>query len=230
MLWVLLAREPPGLDWGGGGGDEVMVKYFIVDTGFQETSIGTSVGEWMYVADPHLVSAGSFPLVATDAMWGRDALKLTCDPVRSNTGQAVRQHKRFRIYDPRALNSIFTFGDYTVRYCPLAVTCKLDSPWLSPNLFVSLCGWAVGVQLQPDCFLYTTKPWRRFPNPGTGAYYSILVCALQCCLRCDWAPLGPVSTSTILRDSFLCWACSPGVTECVAGLQCAITLLQTEIK
>ena len=34
------------------------------------------------MADPHLVLAGLFLLVAPDTLWGRHALKLTCDPVR----------------------------------------------------------------------------------------------------------------------------------------------------
>ena len=79
---------------------------------------------------------------------GRDALKLTCDLVCSDAGLDVQRLKC--LYDPRGVKRIFTFSDWTVRYCPLAVTCKLDSPWLSPYLFVSLCGWAIGVGIQPD--------------------------------------------------------------------------------
>ena len=47
-------------DWGAEGTE----KNVIVDTGCQETILGTSVGERMCVADPCLVSAGSSPLVA----------------------------------------------------------------------------------------------------------------------------------------------------------------------
>ena len=86
----------------------------------------------MCVADPRLVSAGSFPLVAPDALWGCEALKLTYDPVHSNAGQAVRGQKL--LCDPRAVKRIFTFGDWTMRYYPPAVKCKLDPPWLSPYL------------------------------------------------------------------------------------------------
>ena len=195
VLWVLLAREPPGLRLGAGG----TVKEFVVDTGCQETMIGTSVGERIY----------SFPLVAPDALWGRDALKLTCDTVRSNAGQAVWWQKC--LYDPRAVNRIFTFGDWTVRLWPSvfqcwsgcattetplwsvgceshfyilwldppAVTCKLDSPWFSPYLLVSLCGWAVGVQLQPDSaiFFIHYQALEKIPQPRR------LVSSLSWCYR-----------------------------------------------
>ena len=33
---------------------------------------------------------------------------------------------------------------------PPAKKCKLDSAWVGPYLVVSLAGWAVGIQLQPD--------------------------------------------------------------------------------
>ena len=126
---------------GGGGGAEGAVKAFIVDTGCQEPIIGTPVWERLCVADPRLVSAGSFLLVAPEALWGRDALKLTCDPVCSDAGLDVRRLKH--LFDPRGVKRIFTFSDGTVWYCPLAVMCKLASPWLSPYLLVSLCGWAI---------------------------------------------------------------------------------------
>ena len=127
----------------------------------QETILGTSVGKRMCVADPRLVVVGSFPLVAPDALWGCDVFRLTYDPVLSNAVQALRQQKC--LYDLRAVKRIFTFSDWTMRYCPPAVTCKLDSPWLSPYLFVSLCEWAVGVKLQPDSAMlfvhYQARNW-----------------------------------------------------------------------
>ena len=43
-----------------------------------------------------------------------------------------------------------TIGDWIMRYYPPAKKCKLDSPWLDPYLLVSIIGWAIGVQLQPD--------------------------------------------------------------------------------
>ena len=73
------------------------------------------------MADPHLVSAGSFLLVAR-TLWGCDALKLTCDLVCSDADLDVQRLKR--LYDPRGVKRIFTFSDWTVRYCPLAVTCN----------------------------------------------------------------------------------------------------------
>ena len=79
-----------------------------------------------------------YPLVAPPAPCGRDALDLTYDPVHSVAGQAERRQKR--LYDQRAVKRIFAFR----------VTCTLGFLWLSPYLFVSFCGWPVGVQLQPD--------------------------------------------------------------------------------
>ena len=96
------------------------------------------MGEPIFVADPRLVSAGLYPLVAPPAPWVRDDLDLMYDPVCFVAGQAVRRQKR--LYNQRAVK----------RICAFKVTCTLDFPWLSPYLFVSFCGWPVGVQLQPD--------------------------------------------------------------------------------
>ena len=40
--------------------------------------------------------------------------------------------------------------DWTMWYYPPPKKCKLDSLWLGPYLAVSIGGWAIGVQLQPD--------------------------------------------------------------------------------
>ena len=84
---------------GGGGGLRGLYNICIVDTGCQEPIMGTSVGERLCVlsADPRLVSASSFLLVGPDALWGCNALKLTCDLVRSDAGLDVRRQKR--LYD-----------------------------------------------------------------------------------------------------------------------------------
>ena len=37
-----------------------------------------------------------------------------------------------------------------MQYYPPAKKCKLDSPWLGSYLVVSIAGWPIGVQLQPD--------------------------------------------------------------------------------
>ena len=70
------------------------------------------------------------------------------DQVCRHSGQAVRRQKR--LYDKRAVRRLFAVGDWTLRYYPPAKKCKLNSPWIGPYLVVSLAGWAVGVQLNPD--------------------------------------------------------------------------------
>ena len=110
-------------DWGGGGG--LGVRNLSQGRRWAVAVCGRSsfgVGQLISVSGP-------------DVLWGRDALNLTCDPVCSDAGLDVRRLKC--LYDPRGVKRIFTFSDWTVRYCPLAVTCKFDSPWLSSYLFVS---------------------------------------------------------------------------------------------
>ena len=68
--------------------------------------------------------------------------------VRCHASQAVQRQKR--PYDKWAVKRVFTIGDWTMRYYPLAQKCKLDSPWLGPYLVVSIAGLGIGVQLQPD--------------------------------------------------------------------------------
>ena len=52
-------------------------------------------------------------------------------------------------------------------YYPLAKKCKLDFPWLGPYLVVSLCGWAVGIQLQPDSAVLFVhcQDLKKIPQP-----------------------------------------------------------------
>ena len=70
------------------------------------------------------------------------------DQVRRHSGQAVMQQKR--LYDKRAVLRLFAVGDWAIRYYSPAKKCKLDSAWVGPYLVVSLAGWAVGIQSQPD--------------------------------------------------------------------------------
>ena len=100
-----------GVPWSqprGGGGAEGTGNVFFFDTRFQETILGTSVGEQMCVADTRLVSAELSPLVAPHTLWGCDALNMTYDPVRSNAGPVVRRQKH--LYDPQAVKRIDTSG------------------------------------------------------------------------------------------------------------------------
>ena len=55
-----------------------------------------------------------------------------------------------------------------MRYYPPAKQCKLDSPWVGPYLVVSLVGWAVGVQLQPDSpiILGHCQDVKKIPHPS----------------------------------------------------------------
>ena len=88
------------------------------------------------------------PIQNPYALWVRYTLERVYDQVCLNAGQAVRGQKR--LYDQQAVKRIFTVGDWTMGYYPRGKKCKLDSLWLGSYLVVSLCGWAVGIQLQPD--------------------------------------------------------------------------------
>ena len=59
-------------------------------------------------------------------------------------------------------------GDWTLHYYPLAEKCKLDSAWVGPYLVVSLAGWAVGVQFQPDSpiILVHCQDLKKIPHPS----------------------------------------------------------------
>ena len=108
----------------------------------------------------------AYPIQNPYTIWVHDALELACHQ-RSNTGQAGRRQKRLN--DQRAMKRIFTVGEWTMRYYPLAKTkkCKLDSLWLGPCLVVSLCGCAVGVQLQPDSavLFVHSQDLKKIPRP-----------------------------------------------------------------
>ena len=62
---------------------------------------------------------------------------------------------------------MFAIGDWTMIYYPPAKKCKLDSPWLGPHLVVSLAGWAVGVQLDPDSpvLMIHCQGLKKIPRP-----------------------------------------------------------------
>ena len=68
------------------------------------------------------------------ALWIRDALEVAYDQVRLHSGLAVRRQKR--LCDKQAFRSLFTVGDWTLRYYPPTKKCKLDSPWIGPYLVV----------------------------------------------------------------------------------------------
>ena len=87
------------------------------------------------------------------AIWVRDALEVAYDQVRQHSGQAVQRQKR--LYDRRAVKRLFAVGDWVMRYNTLAKKCKLDSAWIGPYLIVSLIGWALGIQKDPDSPIVT---------------------------------------------------------------------------
>ena len=161
---------------------------------------------------------------------------------------SMEECEKCDVVRPRAVKPIFTFSDWTMRHCPPAVKCKLDSPWLSLYMFVSLCGWAVGVKLQPDSAVLFVHyqalekiPQPRslvssLPAPGRPELGPITVNGSALC----YAPLGP---SLPQLFSVTLFYAEPvrlvlinqafdyrGATECVPVLQCAIIVLLSEIK
>ena len=84
------------------------------------------------------------------------------DQVRHHSGQAVLRQKR--LCDRRSVQRLFAVGDYY----PPAKKCKLDSAWVGPYLVVSLVGWAVGIQLQPDSpiIMVHCQDLKKIPRPS----------------------------------------------------------------
>ena len=106
------------------------------------------------------------PITSPYAVWVRDALEVAYDQVRRHSGQAVRRPKR--LYDRRAVRQLFAVGDWALRYYSPAKKCKLDSAWVGSYLAVSLAGWAVGIQLQPDSpiILVHCQDLKKIPRPS----------------------------------------------------------------
>ena len=106
------------------------------------------------------------PIKNPYALWLRDASEVAYDQVHRNSGQAVRRQKH--LYDRCAVRRLFAVGDWTMRYYPPAKKCKLDSPWVGPYLVVSLVGWAVRIQLQPDSpiLLVHCQDVKKIPHPS----------------------------------------------------------------
>ena len=104
------------------------------------------------------------PIKNPYALWVRDVLEVAYDQVRRNSGQAVQRQKR--LYDKRAVRRLFAVGDWIMCYYPPAKKCKLS--WVGPYLVVSLAGWAVGVQLQPDSLIILVhcQDLKKIPHPS----------------------------------------------------------------
>ena len=88
------------------------------------------------------------------------------DQVRRHSGQAARRQKR--LYNKWAVRRLFAVGDWTLRDYPPAKKFKLDSAWVRPYLVVSLAGWAVKIQLQPDSpiILVHCQDLKKIPRPS----------------------------------------------------------------
>ena len=99
------------------------------------------------------------------AIWVRDALEVAYEQVRQHSGQAVQRQKR--LYDHRAAKRLFAVGDWVMRYYTLAKKCRLDSAWIGPYLIVSLIGWALGIQKDPDSPIVTVhcQDLKKVPPP-----------------------------------------------------------------
>ena len=82
------------------------------------------------------------------AIWIRDALEEAYEQVRQHSGQVVQRQKR--LYDHRAVKRLFVVGDWVMRFYTPAKKCKLDSTLIGPYLIVSLIGWALGIQKDPE--------------------------------------------------------------------------------
>ena len=82
------------------------------------------------------------------AIWVRDALEEAYEQVRQHSGQAVQRQKP--LYDRRSVKRLFAVGDWGMRFYTPAKKCKLDSAWIGPYLIVSLIGWALGIQKDPE--------------------------------------------------------------------------------
>ena len=147
---------------------------------------------------------------------------------------------------------------WTMRYCPPAVTCKSDFPWLNPYLFVSLYGWAVGIQLQPDSAvlsvhcqylemipqsrsLVSSLPAPDRPELGPSTVDGYAPCSAICSAT---SVTGLPSVPSLPRPfSMTLFYAGPvhlvsithvfdyrSVTGCVMVSQCAIIVLQSGIK
>ena len=88
------------------------------------------------------------PITSLYAIWVRDALEEAYEQVRQHSGQAVQRQKR--LYDRRAVKRHFAVGDWVMRFYTPAKKCNLDSSCIGPYLIVSLIGWALGIQKDPE--------------------------------------------------------------------------------
>ena len=141
------------------------------------------------------------------AVWVRDALEVAFDQVRRHAGQAVQRQKR--LYDQRAVRRLFAIGDWVMRYYPARKKCKLESVWTGPYLVVSLIGWAVGIQKNPDMpvILIHCQDVKKVPQPSGERSWIVTP-------RPVWAPAVPMlGASTVAHTS----RGSPSIGGCSHG-------------
>ena len=99
------------------------------------------------------------------ALWVRDSLEVAYEQVLRYSGQVVQRQKR--LYDRIAVRRLFAVGDWVLRYYIPAKKCKLDSAWVGPYLVVSLTGWALGIQRDPDSLIIMVhcQDLKKIPQP-----------------------------------------------------------------
>ena len=102
------------------------------------------------------------------------------DPIKNPYASWVRTHWKWlmtrsvatlvRLYCDRRGSMISGLSDACLRWeigLP-AKKCKLDSVWVGPYLVVSLVGWAVSIQLQPDSpvIMVHSQNLKKIPRPS----------------------------------------------------------------
>ena len=99
------------------------------------------------------------------AVWVRDSLEVAYEQVHRYSGQVVQRQKR--LYDRRAVRLLFAVGDWVLHYYTPAKKCKLDSAWVGPYLVVSLTGWALGIQRDPNSpiIMVHCQDLKKIPQP-----------------------------------------------------------------
>ena len=101
-------------------------------------------------------------------------------------------------------------GVIAVALCPPGMMCKLDCPWLSPFLFVTLSGWFAARREH----LVLTALRRDYWEPGGGGGARVLTSFLQGCvpvLYQDFAPKLDLNLFYRLLDLVNCFELSWGI-------------------
>ena len=130
----------------------------------------------------------------------RSVSELSCDPVRSVSDKLVRGQIRFSDWRAEKDGFMFGAGASTSNLCPPGMMCKLDCPWVSQYLFVSLGGWPFGIRVQLD--LAMIRAYCR----ELGARHLALPQELVGCFPDN---IGPVKCPDPAPDFVLLFTCGP---------------------